>query len=287
MQDSVSAPFLFLHRTKAGLFRLAFVISTFLAWLLCCSFGTAQTDLALKQPAGASSFYSGVGGSFLPTNAVDGKLNTRWEANGGGFPQWLVVDLGRIYSVTSVKQTFYDSDTWYYKLEASNDNPAALDTAWTVLADHTAGVTGQSFTDTVSGNFRYVRLYVTNANSNWATSEEFDVFGSTYTQIDDVVPPPVPIKTGHYIVGAQMCNLWADSEFWDTIVPYPHTYPLMGYYNEAMDISTDWQIKMAADHGISFFQSCWYRMADNAGQSPVLSSYDHFINSIANTAKYR
>jgi hypothetical protein len=197
------------------------------------------------------------------------------------------VDLGRIYSLRAVKQTFYDSDTWYYKLEASNDNAAATDATWTVLADHTAGITGRSFTDAVSGTFRYVRLYVANANSNWATSVEFVVYGSPYTQIDNVVPAPVPIKTGNYIVGAQMCNLWADSVFWDTIVPYAHTYPLMGYYDEAKDISTDWQIKMAVDHGIAFFQSCWYRMADNAGQSPVLSSYDHFINSIAKTARYR
>ena len=49
----------------------------------------------------------------------------------------------------------------------------------------------------------------------------------------------------------------------------------------------DWQIKMAADHGISFFMPCWFRMADNAGQSPVLSTYDEFINSIANTAQNR
>jgi len=263
------------------------VCFTLLAWCLCCSSGTAQTNLALDRPAGASSFYSGAGGSFPPTNAVDGKLSTRWEASGGSFPQWLVVDLGRIYSLTSVRQTFYDSDTWYYKLEASNDNGVQIDATWTVLADHTAGITGRSFTDSVSGNFRYVRLYVTNANADWATSEELAAYGSTYTQIDNVVPPPVPIKTGNYIVGAQMCNLWADSVFWDTIVPYPHTYPLMGYYDEAKDISTDWQIKMAVDHGIAFFQSCWYRMADNAGQSPVLASYDQFINSIANTAKYR
>jgi hypothetical protein len=46
-----------------------------------------------------------------------------------------------------------------------------------------------------------------------------------------------------------MCNLWADAFDWDTMVPYTHTRSLMGYYGESYDVPTDWQIKMAMDHG--------------------------------------
>ena len=257
--------------------------------LICCYSMHAQTNLALGRPAGASSFCgSGCsGGPYGPTLAVDGNLSTSWIAQNSQFPQWLVVDLGAIYNLSSVTQTFNNSDTWYYKIEGSNDNAATDDTQWAVLANHSSGTTGQTLSDSVSGNYRYVRLYVTNAGGNWATSKEFQVSGTLLSQPTGIVPTPSPISTGNYLVGAQMCNFWDNSHFWPYIAVLPPNIPLLGYYNEAYDVAVDWQIKMAADHGIGFFMPCWFRMANNAGQAPVLSTYDELINSIANTAQHR
>ncbi len=132
-------------------------------------------NIALNKTATASSDN---GSPYLPSKAVDGNVATLWCPTDGTFPQWLKVDLGSLYSLGTVKQRFHDDDnsTFYYKIEGSTDN-----TNWTVLADRTnTGRTGQTFEESVSGTYRYVRLTVTNAtNSHWASSDEFEVYEST------------------------------------------------------------------------------------------------------------
>ena len=246
------------------------------------------SNLALNRPSGSSSFCNGCNGNtFNAQRAVDGNVATGWVAANGSFPQWIVVDLGALSALSSVNITFVASDTWRYKIEGSNDN-AFSDLMWTTLADHTSlGISGQTNSDNVTGTFRYLRVYVTNTGNNWAAINEFQVFGATFSQPRNVVSPPVPLNTGSYLIGAQACNLWDNSGFWNGIAQMPLSRPLLGYYNEAYDVSTDWNIKMMVDHGISFVMPCWYRMPSNDGQSPVIASFDQFINSIANSAQYR
>jgi hypothetical protein len=232
------------------------------------------------KPAAASSYVAG----HAPTSFDDHSIG--WVATTGNFPQWLVIDLGAIYDLTKVTQSFAASDTWSYKIEGSNDN-YNNDAYWTTLADSTNGVTGKSFTNKVSGSYRFVRLYVTNANANPASSVEFKVTGTLTKQSSESVPTPQPAATGNTLVGAQSCNLWANQVDWQSIANYPDRISIMGSYNEAFDVSTDWQIKMAVEHGISFMQGCWFRLQNNEGQPAVMASYDGFLHSIANSAKYR
>ena len=244
-------------------------------------------NLAQNKSAGSSSFCNGCGGNYAAPQAVDGNSNSDWIAANGTFPQWLVVDLGALTTLSSVDVQFYTSDTWYYKVEASNDN-SFYDSTWTTLVDHTAsGVAGQSIEDNVSGTFRYVRVYITNSGGNWAAIWEFQVFGSAFSQPRNIVSSPNLLSTGSYLIGAQACNLWDSAYFWTTVATVPSSRPLLGYYDESYDVSTDWAINMMVDHGINFVMPCWYRMLNNDGQSPVMASYDQFTNSIANSAQYR
>lgn len=130
-------------------------------------------NLALNASVSASSAYSGQGAA----KAVDGNTNTQWTAGSSAFPQTLTVDLGGTKSLTSVRQRFAETDgsTYAYTVQGSTDG-----SAWTTLADHSAGVTTSTpVTDTVSGSYRYVKLTVTGVNnSHWANSKEFEVFGS-------------------------------------------------------------------------------------------------------------
>ncbi len=232
------------------------------------------------KPAGASSYQSG----HVPTDFAS--KTTGWVAATNSFPQWLVIDLGAIYDLKQVRQTFAATDTWAYKIEGSNDNYAD-DAWWTVLSDQTGGVTGQSFTNAVSGSFRYVRLYVTNAKANAASSVGFTVTGTLTKQSSASVPTPKPASTGGTLVGAQSCNLWANKMDWQTLNGFPERASIMGTYNEAYDVSTDWQIKMAVEHGVSFMQGCWFRQQYNEGAPTVMASYDGFLKSISTSAKYR
>ena len=236
------------------------------------------------KPAAASSF-----AAAHPAGSADvqsSKQVTSWVAASNSFPQWLVIDLGAIYKLNSVKQVFANIDLWSYKIEGSYDD-YGTDAWWTTLADNSSGVLGQSFTSTVSGSFRYLRLYVTGSKKNTASSIGLSVNGTLVTQSSASVPTPKPAATGAYIVGAQACDLWANKMDWQTLNGYPARASIMGTYNEAYDVATDWQIKMAVEHGISFLQPCWYRLANNEGASTVMASYDQLLQSIANSATYR
>lgn len=129
-------------------------------------------DLAYHKDVTTSSHNT----TYLSSKAVDGYANTYWVADGPTFPQTLQVDLGSRYALSSVTQRFHDTDnsTFFYRMEGSND--AAN---WTVLADRTAsGMAGQTFTEPVSGSYRFVRMTVTNAsNGHWASSDAFEVNG--------------------------------------------------------------------------------------------------------------
>ncbi len=243
--------------------------------------GAPQAATTSAKPAGASSFAAG----HLPAEALTFLPNRGWLAATPNFPQWLVVDLGAIYDLSSVTQSFASTDLWFYKIEGSNDN-YDNDAYWSPLVDSSAGVIGQTFTNAVSGSFRYVRLYVTGSKKSTASSVAFNVVGRLTPQSSASVPKPRPVSTGKILVGAQACNLWANQVDWASIAGYDDRESVMGTYDEAYDVATDWQIKMAVEHGISFIQPCWFRLAGNEGAGTVLASYDHFLNSIANTAKY-
>ena len=236
------------------------------------------------RPAAASSYAVG-----HPPGSADVQSSTQmtsWVASTSSFPQWLVIDLGAIYQLNSVRQIFAKVDVWSYKIEASNDNYDD-DAWWTTLADNTSGVPGQSFTSTVTGSFRYLRLYVTGSKTNPASSIGLTVNGTLTSQSSASVPKPQPATTGNYLVGAQACDLWTNKMDWETLNGYADRLSIMGSYNEAYDVATDWQIKMAVEHGISFLQPCWYRLAGNEGASTVMASYDQLLQSVSNTATYR
>ncbi|MEV8375239.1 discoidin domain-containing protein [Kribbella sp. NPDC056861] len=111
--------------------------------------------------------------NFEARKAIDGNSSTYWAAADGRKPKTLEVDLGSAYAVTGVEQNFKDVDTHSFLIEASTNR-----TSWTRLLDKTTGARGQTFSQGVSGNYRYVRLTVTGSASNfWAGSTEFAIYG--------------------------------------------------------------------------------------------------------------
>ncbi len=244
-----------------------------------------ETNIALNKFADASSYLDI---NYSAMKAIDGNRESLWIAANQSFPQTLTIDLRAISDIKYIRQTFQDESTWYYRIEGSFDNAG---NGWTVLVDRTRdGVEGQTITETIDTTYRYLRLVVTgSANQAPASSVSFEVIGNVHQQERGIVPPPVPVDTGDKLVIAQSCNLWASEYFWNSLrtEQYPELRPLMGYYNEAFDASTDWQIKMALENGISGFFSCWFREKDNEGKSPILTSFGGLNHSLAYSAEYR
>lgn len=141
--------------------------------LLCLVLGAfparaASGNLALTGAFTASSASSEAG------RARDGSLTTAWSATSAASPQWLQVDLGGLYSLSRVEQSFTQTGTWRFKLEGSLDGAS-----WAVLVDRTTGAAGQVFAESVNGTFRHVKLTVTGSREGFlASSRELRVFGT-------------------------------------------------------------------------------------------------------------
>ncbi|MCU6712722.1 DUF4038 domain-containing protein [Paenibacillus sp. J5C_2022] len=127
--------------------------------------------LSQGKLATSSSANSGNGASM----AVDGNTSTSWVASSGSMPQWIKIDLGDVYDLTYMEQTFLTPYlTWKYKIEGSND-----DVTYTTLVDRTTvGVKGVNLLERLSGSARYVKLTITQSSTgDWATSKELKIYG--------------------------------------------------------------------------------------------------------------
>ena len=73
----------------------------------------------------------------------------------------------------------------------------------------------------------------------------------------DYVPEPRPVR-GPIEVGAYYFPGWRSAGQWQPIRGFPERRPALGWYREGSPEVTDWQIKWAVEHGITFFAYDWY-----------------------------
>ncbi|MBQ8758884.1 MAG: S-layer homology domain-containing protein, partial [Clostridia bacterium] len=72
---------------------------------------------------------------------------------------------------------------------------------------------------------------------------------------------PQVAESKDYNIGINSCYLWRDSqsrEGWDSVSPFEEFDPYMGYYDEGLVETADWELKWMAEHGIDFIHLCWY-----------------------------
>jgi CxxC motif-containing protein (DUF1111 family) len=134
----------------------------------------SSTNVALGKVTAASSMLQAA------ANAVDGNLASRWESTQGVDLSWISVDLGAVYSLSSVAIDWEAANAANYQVQGSNDN-----VNWTVLAGVTGGAFGiRTDTNAVSGSYRYVRINATarSVGNAWGYSIfELRVYGSAVT----------------------------------------------------------------------------------------------------------
>ncbi len=129
------------------------------------------TNLALNKPVTCSPTPQ-----FPCAEAVDGNTGTRWASAQGVDPQWIYVDLGASYNLTSVILRWEPAYATAFQIQTSND--AAT---WTSIYSTTTG-TGGVQTLPVSGSGRYVRMYGTARATQYGYSLwEFEVYGTSGT----------------------------------------------------------------------------------------------------------
>lgn len=93
------------------------------------------------------------------------------------------------------------------------------------------------------------------------------------------VPEPKPVKSDIEIAALYYPGT-EQMEEWDMVrTTLPHLKPILGWYDEGNPEVIDWQIKWAAEHGVSAFYVDWYW---NQGEQRL----DHWVKGFYK-AKYR
>lgn len=86
-----------------------------------------------------------------------------------------------------------------------------------------------------------------------ATFDAFTVYHEVYHR--DYVPEPVkPAGEEEYTVGINVCSMWQNGFHggWACITPFDDIRPVLGYYDEGVPETADWEIKYMVEHGIDF-----------------------------------
>ncbi len=77
----------------------------------------------------------------------------------------------------------------------------------------------------------------------------------------DYPSEPQVAESKDYNIGMNVCWLWRDQqsgEGWDATSPFSEFDPYLGFYDEGLRETADWELKWMAEHGIDFAHVCWY-----------------------------
>lgn len=123
--------------------------------------------------------------------AVDGDATSRWSSAYSD-RQWIYVDLGAKYQVSSVKLTWETAYGKSYAIQVSDDAQS-----WSTIYSTTTGDGGIDQLDGLNGAGRYVRMLGSARGTKWGYSlYELAVYGSLAA-----TPPPVVADAGTSPVG--------------------------------------------------------------------------------------
>ncbi len=132
--------------------------------------GEIYKNLAKGKTASASSTQSGRDAAY----AFDENTGTRWCADGGAYPQWLQVDLGKSTDILGFAMHWENASGVYtYTIQTSENG-----NNWTTVVDQSGNTTvNGSETQMAACTGRYVRLNILSFAGGWASLWEFGVLG--------------------------------------------------------------------------------------------------------------
>ena len=130
-------------------------------------------NVAYKKYATASG-----SDSNKPAGAVDGSTSTRWSSR--YFPQWIMIDLGKVYSINKTEVVGYLDRAYKYTIESKVE----IENNYTEIVSRTdnttPGTASSPTTDSFTAiNARYVKMNIVGCASTteWASICELRVFG--------------------------------------------------------------------------------------------------------------
>lgn len=126
------------------------------------------------------------------------------------------------------------------------------------------------YKETVEFNAKYfdaVNVVNANIDSEKSSVMYFDdvVLYNLFDYVDYPSYPQVA-SSDDYNVGVNVCWLWRDQnsgEGWQVNSAFSELDTYLGFYDEGLRETADWELKYMAEHGIDFINACWYGPAGN------------------------
>lgn len=105
---------------------------------------------------------------------------------------------------------------------------------------------------------------------------------------DDYCPAPVPVgEDDGYDVILNICSLWREGTHsgWGAVSAYDDIEPALGYYDEGLVETADWELKFWRENGIDVAHFCWYAPS-NAAEPIKRSNLNFALHDGYFNAKY-
>lgn len=173
-------------------------------------------------------------------------------------------------SLTAGEQNLYKlSNNMWYRLRVEADTGSKL--ARVLLNGRTIG------TVPMTGEEIAIDSFCLTSEAGSVRFDNLRVY-NLYLHGDYVPRPTDRASFDDYTVGVNVCSLWRNGTHfgWSCITPYDEPKPVLGYYDEGLAETADWEIKYMVEHGIDFQAFCWFAdLADAPIKEPTNSAALH------------
>ncbi len=129
-----------------------------------------------------------------PIHAIDGNRDTRWCADGGGYPQWLQLEFEKPQTIVELKIDWEKRDAAYqYRVDGSVDGKS-----WVTLVDKTKNENEQQTSDSVAHPtpVKFVRVEGIGSKAGWCSIWEVKLKGD---YLGPLVPADPRAKQGAFV----------------------------------------------------------------------------------------
>ncbi len=247
-------------------------------WKTTENVSVADGELVIKDKASATKSFDKASG--------DVTAQTYFILPGGGSFDFALCDASKdAFKVYAKDNKLYAGDkelytltkNMWYRLRVDYNTNTGAAKVWL-----NGRVVGEINAETCTG-VDSVKFSTTQNNAKFDYIKVYEVITH-----DDYVPEPSSkASLDDYIVGLNVCSLWKNGMHrgWACISPFDEPRPVLGYYDEGVPETADWEIKFMAEHGIDFQSFCWYNNA--ATGTPVKDpSYADALHEGYMYAKY-
>jgi hypothetical protein len=188
--------------------KIIIISATMFLFSLISHSVSAQSELSVSSVS-ASSYYS----SYTASKAIDNSLSTYWRGASYKTYWWLKLDLGETASLTQISLWWHkDYGSTNYNIQVSA-NGTTWTNAYTALSSSGGGVNPYQKDYSLSGSYRYLRIYINKAQKTYPIIYEVKIYGS----LPDTTAPTgsIEINNGAQYAGSTAVTLnlsAADSE---------------------------------------------------------------------------